>query len=333
MSPWTTGPAGFVDAQARPGAAPEALRDLSLLSRHLFGDWVEALEEETGLPCEFDVRGGLALALTEAEEVVLDRALDWQRARGLPFEVLPGDEVRAREPALAGSVRAAFSFPGDGQLPPDRLLRALSLAARRAGVAVAESLSVAAVHVENGSAAGIVTPWGLLKADAVVNAAGARAGLLAGTPPLPVLPTRSTHLLLDAAGDPDRLTRFVHGSGCGLVPRRNGTLVVTAPGRGESLDPRLTLEETAALLGHAGGIVPSASAYAVLSGWSFPEAVSPDGLPLLGETAIPGLLAAAGEGRDGLLLVPAAARLVADVLMGRTPPLPCAPYSPARFGL
>jgi glycine oxidase len=328
-----SGPAGFVDAQARPGTAPEPLRDLSLLSRHLFGDWVEALEEETGLPCEYDVRGGLAVALTEAEEVVLDRALDWQRARGLPFEVVPGEEVRAREPGLSGAVRAAFSFPGDGQLPPARLARALALAARRAGVTVADGVPVTAVRVENGIATGVETPWGHLKADAVVNAAGAWAGRLPGAPPLPVVPARSAHLLLDAAADTDRLARFVHAGGCGLVPRRDGTLVVTAPGRGGGVDPRLTLEETAALLDSASDVVPSASAYRVLAGWSFAEAASPDGLPVLGETAVPGLLAAAGEGRDTLLLVPAAAHLVADLLTGRTPPLPCGPYSPARFGV
>lgn len=333
MWPSASGPAGFVDAQTRPGAAPEPLRDLLLLSRHLFGDWVEALEEETGLACEYDVRGGLAVALTEAEEVVLDRALDWQRARSLPFEVLPGEEVRAREPSLAGSVRAAFSFPEDGQVSPPRLLRALGLAARRAGVRVAEGVPAAAVRIESGSAAGVETPWGLLKADAVVNAAGARAGLLAGAPRLPVVPARSIQLLLDAACDTERLTRCLHGSGCGLVPRRDGTLVATARGLGDSPGPRLSAEEAKALLSHAEQLVPSASAYPVLSGWAFHEALPPDSLPLLGETAVPGLLSAAGEGREGLLLVPALALLLADLLTGRTSPLSCAPFSPARFGL
>lgn len=328
-----SGPAGFVDAQARPGAAPEPLRDLSLLSRHLFGDWIEAVEEATGLPCEYEVRGGLAVALTEAEEVVLDRALDWQRARALSFEVLPGEDARGREPGLAEAVRAAFSFPGDGQVSPPRLSRALLLAARGAGVTLAESVPVSAVRVESGCVAGIDTPRGLLKADAVVNAAGARAGLLAGVPALPVVPVRTPHLLLDAAGDADRLARFVHGHGCGLVPRRDGTLVVAGPGRGDSFDSRLTAGEITTLLSRAAGIVPAVFAYPVLATWSFPAAVSPDGGPLLGETAVPGLLAAAGEGRDGLLLAPAAALLVADLLTGRTPPLPCAPYSPARFGL
>ncbi len=247
--------------------------------------------------------------------------------------MLSGEEARAREPALTGSVRAAFSFPGDGQLPPPRLTRALALATCRAGATIAEGVPVTEVHLENGSAAGIETPWGPLKAEAVVNAGGVRAGLLAGAPPLPVVPARSAHLLLDAGGDPGRLARLVHASGCGLVPRRDGTLVVTAPGRGRSLDPRLTADEAQALLARAGGIVPAASAYTVLAGWSQAEAVPADGLPLLGETTIPGLLVAAGEGRDEILLVPAAAHLVADLLTGRKPAIPCAPYSPARFGL
>jgi glycine oxidase len=273
------------------------------------------------------------VALTEAEEVVLDRALDWQRTRALAFEVLPGEEVRARERGLAVAVRAAFSFPGDGQLPPSRLSRALALAARHAGVTVADGLPVAAVRVENGCVAGVDTLRGLLRAEVVVNAGGARAGLLAGVPPLPVVPIRTVHLLLDAAGDADRLGRFVHGDGCGLVPRRDGTLVVAGPGRGDSVDSRPTAGEIAQLLSRAAGILPSASDYPILAAWSFPAAVSPDGLPVLGETAVPGLVAAAGEGRDGLLLAPAAALLVADFLTGRTAPLPSAPYSPARFGL
>jgi len=331
-APSSSGPAGFVDAQARPGPAPEALRDLTLLSRRLWGDWIEALEEETGLPCEYDVRGGLAVALTEAEEVVLDRALDWQRSRALTFEVLPGEEVRAREPGLSAEIRAAFSFPDDGQLPPARLVRAVVLAARRAGVTVAEHVAPGAVRVENGCVAGVETVRGLVRAEVVVNAAGARAGLLTGVPPLPVVPVRTPLLLLDAAADPERLSRFVHGRNCSFVPRRDGTLVVAGPGGGTGLDPRLTAGEGAALLAEAVRILPAAAAYPVLAAWSSPSAGSPDGGPILGETALAGLVVAAGEGRDEILLAPAAALLLADLLTGKTPPLPPGPFSPARFG-
>ena len=325
--------AGLVNPQARPGVEPEALRDLSLLSRHLFGDFVEALEEEAGLPCDYDVRGGLTAALTEAEEVALDRALDWQRARALRFEVLPGEEARAREPALSAAVRAAFAFPDDGQVSPARLARSLALAARRAGAAVLTHAPVSAVRVEAGRAAGVETPWGLLRADAVVNAAGAWACLLTGGPALPVLALRAPHALLDASEDPDRLSRFVAASGGALVPRRDGTLVLAGAGARTGLDGLSRAGETALLLSRAAEIVPAAASYPLLETWACLTAASPDGLPLLGETSVPGLFLAAGEGRDGVLLAPAVAALLADILTGQIPPLPPAPFSPARFGL
>ncbi len=324
---------GLVNPQARPDVAPEPLRDLFLLARHLFGEFVERVEEETGLACEYDVRGGMTAALTEAEEVALDRALDWQRARALPFVVLPGEEARAREPALAGAVRAVFSFPNDGQLLPERLGRALALAARRAGAVVVPQAPAAAVHVEEGRAAGVETPWGLVRAEAVVIAAGAFSGLVPGGPPLPLVMLRAPHALLDASEDPDRLTRFVAAAGCALVPRRDGRLVVAGAEERTGPDSRAHAGETARVLARAAEIVPGAASYAILGTGACLAAASPDGLPLLGETAVPGLFLAAGEGRDGVLLAPAAAVLLADLLTGRTPPLPAAPFSPARFGL
>lgn len=327
-----TFPSGALEAQTCPGAAPELLRDLSLLSRHLLGDWIEALEEETGLACEYDVRGGLAAALTEQEEVLLDRALDWQRVRALPFEVLSAEEARTREPALSAAVRAAFSFPGDGQLSPPRLARALLLAARRTGALVTGPASFAALHIEAGCVAGVETPQGLLRADAVVAAAGASMSRIAGLSPLPARTVRAPHLLLDAADDAERLTRFVRGARVVLVPRRDGTLVVSG-GAEDGLSPRISAGEAAVLVGAATALVPAASGYPLVGSWTTCASVSPDGGPILGETAVPGLYVAAGDGTAALLLAPAIALLLADILTGRTPPLPAAPFSPARFGL
>ena len=324
---------GLVDPQSRPGPAPESVRDLSLLSRHLFGDWIEALEEETGLPCEYDVRGGLAVALADSEEVILDRALDWQRARALAFDVLPGEEVRSREPALSEAVRAAFSFPEDGQIHPSRLARALLLAARRAGTLVVGQTPVTGVRVGNGFVSGVETPAGSVRAEAVVDAAGAGAGLLGGAPPLPLTPVRIPQLLLDAADDPDRLTRFVHGTGCALAPRRDGTLLVAGESGRGGFDPDLSAREAAGLLSSAARIVPAAGGYPLLAARAFFAGASPDGGPIAGETATAGLFVAAGEGRDAVLLAPALALLLADLLTGQTPPLSPAPFSPARFGL
>lgn len=270
--------------------------------------------------------------MTEAEEVLLDRALDWQRARALPFEVLLAEEARAREPALSAAARAAFSFPGDGQLASPRLARALLLAARRAGVLVAGPDAVPALHVEAGCIAGVETPQGLLRADAVVIAAGAATSRVASLPALPARAIRTPHLLLDAAGDANRLTRFVHGTRVLLVPRRDGTLVVGG-GADDGLSPHVSAGEAADLVSAAAALVPAVVGYPIVASWTSHASRSPDGGPILGETAVPGLFVAAGDGAGALLLVPAFALLLADLLTGRTPPLPAAPFSPARFGL
>jgi len=325
------GGAGLVNPQARPTVAPEAARDLALLSRHLYADWVERVEDEGGLSCEYDVRGGLTVALSDAEEVELDRALDWQRGRSLPFEVLPAEEARAREPALGGAVRAAFAFPADGHLSPARLRRALGFAAARAGALVVTGTPAVTLRAEAGRLSGVETPSGFLPAGAVVNAGGAWSAHLPGGTAPPVSPILLSTLVLDAAADPDRPTHFVASPGAALVPRRDGTVALTGPAVPWGFDARVPAAEAARLLSRAIAIVPGAARWPLVSVEASLGAASPDGVPLLGESAVPGCFFATGAGADAVLMAPAAALVAADLLTGRAPPLPPAPFSPARF--
>jgi glycine/D-amino acid oxidase-like deaminating enzyme len=324
-------PAGLVNPQARTGVAPEAVRGLALLSRHVFPAWIESIEEEGGLSCEFDVRGGLLVAVSDAEEVELDRALDWQRARALVFEVLAAEEARAREPALGAAVQAAFAFSEDGQVSPSRLRRGLAFASVQAGALVVTGTPALAVRVEAGRTAGLDTAAGFLRAEAVVNAAGPWAAHLPGAPVLPVTPLRLPVVLLDASSDPDRLTRFVASPAGALVPRRDGGLAVAGLPAPDGFEARLFAAEASRLLSRAIAILPGAARYPLLASWASAAAGSPDGVPLFGETALPGFFLSTGAGMDAVLLAPGAALLVADLLTGMAPPLAPAPFSPARF--
>ncbi len=323
---------GLVAVQARTHASPGPLRDVALLSRHLWPEWVSSIEEDAGTSCEYDVRGALAVALSDAEEVHLDRALDWQRERSLPFEVLPSEEALERESALAPLVQSAFAFPLDGLVAPERLARALVLAARANGARVVERVPVTAIRLDAGQVRGVETAAGLVVAEVVVVAAGAGSSHLGGVPLLPVAPRRTVVVALDASADPDRLGRAVVAPGVALLPRRDGTLVAASEAPGTSLDTRPSAEEVAALLGQAGRLVPAAARYPLQRAWVEVSGGSPDGVPLVGETGTPGLFAATGLGRDGVLLAPAVGVVCADLVTGETPPFPPASLSPARFG-
>jgi glycine oxidase len=325
--------AGLVNPQAHPGIEPEPVRDLALLSRHLYADWITSIEEEAGVLCEYDVRGGLTVARTDVEEVQLDRALDWQRSRGLPFEVLTADEVREREPALGGEVRAAFAFPLDGQVATPRLAQALALAVRGSGARVVSHAPVLSIRCEAGRMVGVESGAGRILAGAVVNAAGAWAGHIGGVPPTPIVPVRGQMVRLDASADPDRLMRFAFAPGIYFVPRRDGSVVIGSTFERVGFDARPTAAGIAALLQRAAALVPAAADYPILETWGGLRPASPDEIPIMGETCLPGYFLACGHLKNGLLLAPASAVLMADLLTQQAPPLAPAPFSPARFDL
>lgn len=316
-------PGGPVAAQAVPAATGDARFDLALLSRHLFSDWISALEEETGLSCEYDERGAMTVALEEEEEVALDRALDVQRARSLHFEVLEPDEARGREPAVTPRLRAAFAFSRDGVVRAGRVGRALVLAARVAGARVREGAVVESVDLAGGRVAGLATSTGLLPAEVVVLAGVPRLGLSASSRPW---------LRLDATSDPDRPARLLVSAGACLVPRRDGTLLAFGAADRDGGSGRASAGHVAALLSEVARLVPASTGWSLLEAGAALERSTPDGRPVLGETETAGLFVAAGWGGDELLLVPAVAALTADLVGGRTPPLPAAPFAPGRLG-
>lgn len=329
------GPGAPVAAQAFvEEAVNEARGRLTLFARDLFPDWLSELEEETGVPGELDERGGMTVAFNEPEEVLLDRALDVQRKRGMPFEVLEPEEARGREPALAPELRAAFSFPRDGVARARRVGRALVLAGRNAGVRLIEGTGARVVARTGGRVSGVETPAGFLPAAAVVLAEGeAIERGEAGLPAFPLEASARPWLRLDASSDPDRPGRLLVSSGVRLVPRRDGTLVAFGRAGRDGRTALCDAGRLSSLLEELRRLVPGSTAWAAGDSGAALELRTPDGLPLAGETDVAGLFLATAWGCDELLLAPAAARLVGDLVVGQEPRIPAAPFAPARYGL
>ena len=136
---------------------------------------------------------------------------------------------------------------------------------------------------------------------------------------------------LDAASDPDRPTRPLLGGGVRLVPRRDGSLLVSAAPERSAAASRPTAASLSDLLERAGRLVPASRDYPVLDFGAIFGSRASDGLPLLGECSRPGLFAARGFGVDELELSPSAGAVLGALLSGERPPLDAAPFSPERF--
>lgn len=295
------------------------LLDLGLRSLALHARWSAALAER-GLATGHHVCGALQLVLADAEP----------SGAGEGAERLDRDALLRLEPHLGPTVRAGLHWPDQAQVEPPRLLRAMALAAEAQGARFRSGVQVQALHYEAERCCGVREAGGaLVRADAVVIAAGSWTGQIPGLPtsrPL-VRPVRGQLVHLDARRPP--ASRVLFGNGGYVVPRRDGRVIIGATMEEAGFDKTVTLGGAHEVTSRALALVPKlAEAELVSHAVSFRPG-SADDLPLIGPMGR-GLSLATGHFRNGILLAPVTAEMIADQILERAPRHDGAPFLPQR---
>ncbi|MFE0402146.1 glycine oxidase ThiO [Streptomyces nigra] len=331
--------AGMLAAVTELHYGEQTLLGLSLDSARRYPDFAAELTDLTGHALGYRRCGTLAVALDADDRAHLRELHALQSRSGLDSEWLTGRECRRLEPMLAPGVRGGLRVDGDHQIDPRRLTGALLAACERAGVTFhrtwAERLDVTADRTT-----GVTTTDGTrLAADRVVLAAGSLSGRLAGVPDAvrpPVRPVKGQVLRLTV---PKGLAPFlsrtvravVRGSQVYLVPRENGELVVGATSEELGWDTTVTAGGVYELLRDAHELVPGITELPLTETRAGLRPASPDNAPLLGPTALDGLLLATGHGRNGVLLAPVTGDVLAHVLTSGELPDVARDFTPLRF--
>jgi glycine oxidase len=290
--------------EARFGEEP--LHRLLLAAARRWPGFAAELAMASGSDLSYRADGTVLVAGTDDDLRAVRRLVDFHRRSGLPVQPLTAAEVREREPLLSPRVRGGAFLPGDGQVDPRRVARAL-LAALPAGTVVA---------------------GGEWAADLTVLAAGhATAGLVPG---LPVRPVKGQIARLRGEG----LTHVVRGQFANrsvyIVPRADGEVVVGATEEERGTDTTVTAGGVLDLLRPAVALVPALAEYELVETSAGLRPGTPDNAPLVGEVA-PGTVVATGHYRDGVLLAPVTADAIVALLdTGELPEL-FRPFSPSRF--
>ncbi|MEV5598818.1 glycine oxidase ThiO [Streptomyces sp. NPDC052496] len=334
--------AGMLAAVTELHYGEQTLLGLNLASARRYPGFAAELTEASGLDLGYRRCGTLAVALDADDRAHLRDLHALQRRSGLESEWLTGRECRRLEPMLAPGVRGGLRVDGDHQVDPRRLAAALLAACERAGVvfhrAAAERLTVG-----RGRATGVELAGGeRIAAGQVVLAAGSRSGRLAGVPEdvlPPVRPVKGQVLRLrmpdGLPGGVPFLSRtvraVVRGGPLYLVPRENGELVVGATSEELGWDTTVTAGGVYELLRDAHELVPGITELPLVETRAGLRPGSPDNAPLLGPTALPGLLVATGHHRNGVLLTPVTGDVMAAVLTGGPLPEEARAFSPDRF--
>jgi len=310
--------------------ADTALLSLSLRARDRHLALAVELEAETGISVELSALGALDVAFTEEDERALTARSDWQRAHRLPVETLTAEEIRQAEPNVNPAVRKGALIAGDRRLDNVRLVRALAASAVTRGASLLCGRPVTALLVEQGRVAGVRTGAEVLRAPVVVNAAGAWAGRIEGDPePPPVEPVRGQIAAFVVA--PALLRHVVWSTRGYLVPRADGRLIAGTTLENAGFDKSVTAAGLRAVLDIALEISPRLADVPLVDSWAGLRPGTPDGAPILGPGAVPGLFHAAGLYRNGILLGPLAGESVARLALGRPPGVDLAPFSVTRF--
>jgi len=319
------------------GHVPSLLK-LGVRSLALYDEFVQRVSADGSTDVEFARCGTLQVAVADAENMRLEAlARDLTEAR-VVHRMFDKDEVRQLEPDLSPQVHSALLIPAHGYVMAASLVAALVAAAIRLGV-VFETATVTQV----GSAAGgacVHTSNGRIEGEAAVMAAGSwsgvipvRAGLEAASAAKPaVRPVRGQLVRLEMEGPVAR--HVLWGPGCYVVPLRDGSVLVGATVENAGFDDRPTAGGVRSLLNAATSMFPALESAVFAGARVGLRPGTDDELPIVGRSvSMPRVFYATGHFRNGVLLAPLTASLLADLILDGCEGPGMEMMRPARMGL
>ncbi|MCC5643975.1 glycine oxidase ThiO [Nostoc sp. CHAB 5824] len=300
------------DAESIPNGA---MRSLCWRSRALYPDWTRKLEELTGLNTGYRSCGILAPVFEEAEGqgVGGNRGVRAGNSPSSPVYWLNKEAIHQYQPGLGAEVVGGWWYPEDAQVDNKALANVLWTAAESVGVELKDGITVEAFLQQQGQVVGVQTTAGIIRAAHYVLASGAWSSELLL---LPVLPRKGQMLSVRIPEFAPELPlkRVLFGQDIYIVPRRD-RLVIGATSEDVGFIPNNTPDGIQKLLQAAIRLYPQLKHYPIQEFWWGFRPATPDELPILGTSHCQNLTLATGHYRNGILLAPVTAALIADLIL------------------
>jgi len=303
-------------AQAISDLVVNSLREYPRLNRELL--------EATGIDPEWRDCGLLICKNPDFEA-----AATWCRRHGIVFQTAPAERIAG----LRASLQQPLWLPEIAQIRNPRLLQALKAYLLRLGVEFIENADIRKIGIKNRLISEIDTSVGRYSLKQIVVCAGAwTADFLqaqlpeTSLPVLPIRPVRGQMLLFDAK--PDTLPHIVLAGDEYLIPRRDGKILAGSTVEEAGFDKSTTAEAKHRLYTFATGLLPALKPFAVTHHWAGLRPGTPRGIPFIGRHPdFENLGINAGHFRNGLVMGPASARLLADLILERPTAVDPSPYA------
>ncbi len=317
---------------------------LALRSAELWAELAERLPDDF----EYDRKGSVVVAETEAELRASAERAQLLATLGVHGEVLDADGLRREEPYAAHDLPGGVLYPGDAQLEPRLATAALVRAAVAAGATLTLDRSIDRLtRARDGRVTGVETSAGRIAAGAVVVAAGVWTPALLETARLsvPVTPRKGQIVVLERS--PVRFRRKLSEAGYVAAVEADhaalqiamvvestvsGTALLGSSRQHVGFDREVDLSVAGAIARRAARFFPVLRDARALRVYAGLRPLTPDHVPIVGPFAeAPNLCVATGHEGAGIGLAPATGELVAAWHTGAESPLPIEWFSPDRF--
>ena len=299
---------------------PTALQPLVEASARIYPEFVKEIELESGESA--DLRDVGAIAVFARSETPL------------------GDGARTLDPRELNQMEPLLCLDGNAWYLPERCVdprglgRALLKTVKNLGVDLVTGSAVLEVLVSSGRATGVRTDHTTYSAGIVVNCAGAWAAQIEPVA-IPTRPVKGQMVCVVPlpgtfhAGP--LIQRVVRTPSVYIIPRSDGRILLGATVEEVGFDKQVDADTIQRLYREGKRVAPILEDTRIHEAWAGLRPGSPDNLPILGETTVLGYFAATGHYRDGIMLAPATANAMAELIAGQQPEIDLAAFSPLRF--
>ena len=315
--------AGGILSPLYPWRYPASVTSLAQWSQQFYPSLAQELADETGIDPEWTQSGFLILDNEEQHE-----AGAWAVRSNAQLDSLQSREITTLEPTLATQPDSALWLPQIAQIRPPRLLQALKHSLLLRGVQIQEYTAMIGLALRGERAIGVETAQGRILGDRTVIAGGAwSGGLVQGLGfNLPISPVRGQMILFNA--QPGFVARIILSKGRYIIPRRDGRILVGSTEERTGFDKGTTAAALSELRAAAVALIPALADYEVGHQWAGLRPGSPQGVPFIGpHPRITGLYVNSGHFRNGIVLGPASARLLADMVLDAAPIMSAGAYA------
>ncbi len=313
---------GGIVSPLYPWRYTPAVTALAAQAQSAYPVLAEQLCRDTGIDPEWQRSGLVLLSIPDQAQ-----AIQWAQQHARSLLHWNATALMQDQSGLASDVEDAICFPDVAQIRNPRLLKALLADVKQRGVSVQTFTPVQGFRAAAGVIKAAVTAQGAVIADQFVVCSGAwsQQVLQSVAEDLPVAPVRGQMLMF--APHAHHLHRIVLRDGRYLIPRRDGRILCGSTLEHAGFDKSTTDAGYQSLWQSAVQIMPSLAQVPVEQHWAGLRPGSPAGIPRIGRVPQQqNLWVNAGHFRNGIVLAPASARLLADMLLARTPQIDPAPY-------